>query len=99
MKKVGELRRRAEGYRRMRKLVTDDRASKALDDLADESELTADELERRHHTRERAHEIWIERGRPEGRDVEFWLDAEKELADDPRSGPSKSRWATAAHQK
>jgi hypothetical protein len=79
MKKVGELRKRAEGYRRMRKLVTDDRAGKALDELADESEMTAEKLEKRHQTRERAHELWIERGRPEGRDVEFWLEAEEEL--------------------
>jgi hypothetical protein len=79
MKKVGELRKRAEGYRRMRKLVSDDRAVKALDELADESEMTAAELEKRQLLRERAHEIWIERGSPEGRDVEFWLEAEREL--------------------
>jgi len=41
--------------------------------------MTAADLEKRHHTRERAHEIWIERGRPDGRDVEFWLAAEQEL--------------------
>jgi hypothetical protein len=99
MKKANGLRQRAEGYRRMRTLVSVDRAGKALDDLADESEMTAAELEKRHHTRERAHQIWVERGRPEGREVEFWLDAEKEVADEPRSGPSKSRRATAAHPK
>jgi hypothetical protein len=80
MKRAGELRKRAEGYRRMKKLVTDDRAGKALDELAEESEMTAAELEKRHQTRERAHALWIERGRPEGRDVEFWLVAEAELA-------------------
>jgi hypothetical protein len=80
MKKVGELLRRAEGYRRLRRQIADDRAAKALDELVEESELTAAELEKRHQIRERAHAIWIERGRPEGRDVEFWLDAEKELA-------------------
>jgi hypothetical protein len=36
-------------------------------------------MEKRHHIRVRAHEIWIERGRPEGRDVEFWLASEQEL--------------------
>jgi Protein of unknown function (DUF2934) len=80
MKRVGDLRRRAEGYRQLKNKISDDRAAKALDELADESEMTADELEKRHRIRERAHEIWIEQGRPEGRDVEFWLDAEKELA-------------------
>ena len=42
--------------------------------------MTAAELEKCHHIRKRAHEIWIERGQPEGRDVEFWLEAERELA-------------------
>ncbi len=88
MKKAGELRKRAEGYRRMRKLVSDDRAVKALDELADESEMTAAELEKRQLLRERAHEIWIERGSPEGRDVEFWLEAERELEG---KGPRRRR--------
>jgi Protein of unknown function (DUF2934) len=29
--------------------------------------------------RERAHELWEDTGRPEGRDLEFWLRAEREL--------------------
>ncbi len=29
--------------------------------------------------RRRSHEIWIEQGRPEGRDLEHWLRAEAEL--------------------
>jgi hypothetical protein len=82
-KKAGELRKRAESYRRMKKLVTDDRAAKALDELAEESEMTAAELEKRHQTRERAHALWIEHGRPHGRDVEFWLAAERELSGAP----------------
>jgi hypothetical protein len=87
MKRAGELRRRAEGYRRLKRLITDDRAIKALSELADETEMTAAELEKRHYIRERAHEIWIERGRPEGRDVEFWLAAEHEVAE---GGPSRA---------
>ena len=67
----------------MKKLVTDHRAAKALDELAEELEMTAVELEKRHQTRERAHEIWIEHGRPEGLDVEFWLAAERELSGEP----------------
>jgi hypothetical protein len=79
MKKIGELRQRADGYRRMKRLVNDPAAVQAITDLVDEYEMTAAELEKRQQTRERAHEIWIERGRPEGRDVEFWLLAEREL--------------------
>jgi hypothetical protein len=60
----------------MKRLVTDDQAATALDELAEESEMTAEELEKRHQTRERAHAIWIEQGKPDGRDVEFWLAAE-----------------------
>ena len=42
--------------------------------------MTAAELEKRHHVRERAHAIWVERGHPHGQDVENWLAAERELA-------------------
>jgi hypothetical protein len=41
---------------------------------------TATELQKRYLIRERAHEIWIERCRPDGCDVEKWLVAEPELA-------------------
>ena len=30
--------------------------------------------------RQRAHDLWVSGGRPDGRDVEFWLQAEAELA-------------------
>ena len=32
-----------------------------------------------HHIRERAYGIWIEEGRPDGREVEHWLRASKEF--------------------
>jgi hypothetical protein len=41
--------------------------------------MTAAELERHHRIRERAHEIWVERGCPAGRDVEHWVAAECEM--------------------
>jgi hypothetical protein len=65
----------------MKMQITDPAAVRAICELAGEAETTADELERRHGIRERAHQIWLERGRPEGRDVEFWLEAERELED------------------
>ena len=37
-----------------------------------------EELRRR--IQERARELWEEDGRPEGRDMEYWLKAEEELA-------------------
>jgi hypothetical protein len=79
MKRAGELRQRAERYRRLKMQIGDPAAVQALSELADEFDTTAEELERRHRIRERAHEMWIERGCPAGRDVEFWLAAEREL--------------------
>ncbi|MBO4227715.1 DUF2934 domain-containing protein [Bradyrhizobium neotropicale] len=32
--------------------------------------------------RARAHELWERHGRPTGRDLEFWLQAERELSED-----------------
>jgi hypothetical protein len=37
-------------------------------------------------TKRRAHELWEEAGRPEGRDLEFWLGAERELSTVKRPG-------------
>jgi hypothetical protein len=79
MKRAGELRQRAESYRRLKRQISDPAAVQALSELAGEFDITAEEMERRHHLRERAHGIWIERGCPEGHDVEFWLAAEREL--------------------
>ena len=35
---------------------------------------------REEETRARAHELWEQAGRPEGRDLEFWLRAEREVS-------------------
>jgi hypothetical protein len=59
--------------------ISDPAALQAICELADEFDMTAEEVEKRHHIRERAHELWRERDRPEGRDVEFWLAAEREV--------------------
>jgi hypothetical protein len=40
--------------------------------------------------RERAHQLWELAGRPEGRQDEFWREAERELAKDPGEIPSES---------
>jgi anti-sigma-K factor RskA len=79
MRKASDLRQRAERYRGLKRLISDARAVRAMSELADEYEMTAEQLERRCRIRERAHENWIEQGRPEGRDLEFWLAAEREL--------------------
>lgn len=43
---------------------------------------------------QRAYEIYIERGRPEGRDLEHWLEAERQLS--PRNDSSRSQTAAAS---
>jgi hypothetical protein len=35
--------------------------------------------DREDRIRERAHQIWEEQGRPEGRDLEHWHEAERQL--------------------
>jgi hypothetical protein len=79
MKRARELRQQAERYLRLKRQIDDAAAVKAISELAEEAEMMAADLEKRHFTRERAHQIWIERGRPHGCDVEFWLAAEREL--------------------
>ena len=80
MKRSAELRQRADNYRLLMRRIDDHRALQALEELIDETEMTAAELETRCRVRRRAHEIWVERGCPVGRDVEHWLLAERELA-------------------
>ena len=80
-----DLRQRAARFRRMRRHILDPAAERAAGDLADELERTAEEMERRLRIRERAHALWVSHGRPQGRDVEFWLAAEREV-DNQRRG-------------
>jgi hypothetical protein len=79
MKRAGEFRQQAQRYRRLKKQISDPDGVRAICDPAGEFEMRAAQLEKRHHIRERAHEIWVERGRPQGRGEEFWLAAEREL--------------------
>lgn len=44
--------------------------------------------EREEHIRHRAHELWDNEGKPEGREMDFWLRAEREL--DGKSGQGGS---------
>jgi hypothetical protein len=41
--------------------------------------------------RERAYEIWEREGRPEGRAVAHWIQAETELGAKPKAGAKRSR--------
>ena len=39
--------------------------------------------------RARAHQLWEAAGRPEGRDQEFWIEAERQLAEDAANNPDE----------
>ena len=39
--------------------------------------------------RVRAHQLWENAGRPEGREDEFWHQAERELKDGPTNNPDE----------
>ena len=79
MSKATELRQRAERFLRMLRLIGDPAAVNAIHEEASKLKVTAEEIERQHKIPERAHQIWTEHGRPAGRDVEFWLAAEREV--------------------
>jgi hypothetical protein len=40
--------------------------------------------------KQRAHELWEAGGRPEGRELEFWLQAERELSEASAAAPGSS---------
>jgi hypothetical protein len=41
----------------------------------------------------RAHELYLRRGSEQGKDVQDWIKAEKELSDEPVAGTAKTRVA------
>jgi len=43
----------------------------------------------------RAYDLYLQRGGEHGKDVEDWVRAEKELSDEPVTGPAKTRAAQA----
>ncbi len=79
MKSASEFWRRAERYRRLWWQFSDPAAVRAISELASEFEMTAGELEKHQQIQDRARKIWIGCGRPDGRDLEIWLTAEREI--------------------
>ena len=59
--------------------VTDPSTIGRLRSFADELRLKLQRLVRRPQVKARAYELWQEAGRPSGRDVEFWLEAERQV--------------------
>ena len=47
----------------------------------------------------RAHELYVQRGSEQGKDVEDWVRAEKELSGEPVAGTAKTRSAQAGDRR
>jgi hypothetical protein len=78
-----ELERQIERAKRLASSIGDQTTAQRLWGVVEELRL---KLQRRlaarrlkQQIRARAHELWEQHGRPAGRDVEFWLQAESEL--------------------
>jgi hypothetical protein len=78
---VSGLLMKADKYRRLARWVGDSETMQRIGKLAEELRQRARAFAKPDDTRirQRAHEIWEEKGRPAGRDVEFWLEAEREF--------------------
>jgi hypothetical protein len=79
-----ELERRMAQTNRLALAVTDSITQRRLAALRDELAESLRRFPRRggipeSRVRARAHELWEQHGRPQGRDEEFWLRAEREL--------------------
>ena len=78
---VGDLLAKADKYRNLARWVTDRLTIQRIFALSLELKQRARALARpdENEIRKRAREIWEENGRPAGRDLEFWLRAEREF--------------------
>jgi hypothetical protein len=78
---VADLLAKANKYQAFARWVTDGQTARAILTLAQELQQRARTWARPDEAqiRRRALEIWEENGRPAGRDVEFWLQAEREF--------------------
>jgi hypothetical protein len=85
-----ELERKIAQTSRLASAVTDRTTQRRLVELRNELTETLRRLPHRgagipeSRIRARAHELWEQHGRPQGRDEEFWLQAERELVGSAR---------------
>jgi len=64
---------------RVADVIKDETTVRRLRSLADELRRKLARMMRRPRVKARAYELWEEAGRPAGRDVEFWLEAERQV--------------------
>ncbi|KYG97511.1 DUF2934 domain-containing protein [Bradyrhizobium sp. DOA1] len=73
-------------------LVKDETTSRGFRSFAEEMRQKLRRMMRRGKVRARAYELWEQAGRPAARDLEFWLEAERQVEEErePRKGPAQS---------
>lgn len=59
--------------------VKDESTVQRLRNFADQLRQKLHRMRRRPRVRARAYELWEEAGRPSGRDLDFWLEAERQV--------------------
>jgi hypothetical protein len=62
-------------------IIKDESTVQRLRNFADQLRQKLHRMMRRPQVRARAYELWEEAGRPSGRDVEFWLEAERQVSE------------------
>ncbi len=81
-----ELERQLEQAKRLASEITDQttyqRLKAFVEDLRESLQRRLAARRSKQAIRARAHELWEQHGRPAGRDLEFWLQAERELSED-----------------
>jgi hypothetical protein len=81
-----ELERQLQQAKRLASEITDqttyERLTAFVGELSERLQQYLVERRSKEAVRARARELWEQHGRPEGRDLEFWLQAERELGDD-----------------
>jgi hypothetical protein len=87
---VARLLEKANKYREFTRWVGDRETVQRILALAEELKQRARAMVKpnEEHIRKRAKEIWEQAGKPEGRDVEFWHQAEKELQEASEEFPT-----------
>ena len=63
-------------------LVKDETTGQRFRNFADELKRKLRRMMRRGQVRARAYELWEQAGRPAGQDLEFWLEAERQLEEE-----------------
>lgn len=63
-------------------IIKDEGTVQRLRNFADELRQKLKRMMHRRRVKARAYELWEQAGRPPGQDVEFWLEAERQLDSD-----------------